>query len=268
MLFQYSDGCSSAQYKSKGPFLDVSKSLVSNDYTFERSFFGSRHGKRPCDALGGFVIKCADTYVKSRSRTVRDAKELYEFCEKELSISPKKIEEGCQHKMRTFFYESNIKRHNLPKKRKTLTGTRKLHNVRTVEPGEVEVRYLSCYCSACQNGNAAMCSNIGYVTPWESHVICIEIRNKKKTQKAKGSNAPLNPSKDKFIETGNDAKSTSLGVNESNQDVPLKPSTDKESSHHVTMTYVVKESTNNVTDIKSYFRKVLRTLQKTPHLTT
>ena len=232
MLFQYSDGCSSAQYKSKGPFLDVSKSLVSNDYTFERSFFGSRHGKRPCDALGGFVIKCADTYVKSRSRTVRDAKELYEFCEKELSISPKKIEEGCQHKMRTFFYESNIKRHNLPKKRKTLTGTRKLHNVRTVEPGEVEVRYLSCYCSACQNGNAAMCSNIGYVTPWESHVICIGIRNKKKTN------------------------------------APLIPSNDKESSHHVTMTYVVKESTNNVTDIKSYFRKVLRTLQKTPHLTT
>ena len=43
---QFSDGCSS-QYKSKGPFYDVQ----CTNHSFEKAFFGSRHGKSPCDTL-------------------------------------------------------------------------------------------------------------------------------------------------------------------------------------------------------------------------
>ena len=50
---QYSDG-SSNQYKSKIPFQNVSEKD-----NFERAYFGLRHGKSPCDALGGVTKKAA-----------------------------------------------------------------------------------------------------------------------------------------------------------------------------------------------------------------
>ena len=57
-LIMWSDGCS-AQYKSKLPFFFVSESRL------EWVFFGSRHGKSPCDACGGVVKVVCDEDVKN-----------------------------------------------------------------------------------------------------------------------------------------------------------------------------------------------------------
>ena len=57
---QVSDGCSS-QFKSKAPF-----QYLSETENAEHVYFGSRHGKSVCDALGGIVKSCATRFVRSR----------------------------------------------------------------------------------------------------------------------------------------------------------------------------------------------------------
>ena len=48
---QFTDGCG-YQYKSKGPFTDISNAEVELGHTVQRNFFGSRHGKGPSDGEG------------------------------------------------------------------------------------------------------------------------------------------------------------------------------------------------------------------------
>ncbi|WAR08764.1 hypothetical protein MAR_018722 [Mya arenaria] len=73
----------------------------------ERCFFGSRHGKSQCDALGGLVENQAAKYVKSRKGTIPNAKALFEFCKNNLAED---TDERCSHKKRTFFYVEEIPR--------------------------------------------------------------------------------------------------------------------------------------------------------------
>ena len=51
---QWTDGCAS-QYKSKGPFANISCALEDFGCTFEHNFFGSRHGKGPSDGESAVV---------------------------------------------------------------------------------------------------------------------------------------------------------------------------------------------------------------------
>ncbi|KAL8611894.1 hypothetical protein ACOMHN_033639 [Nucella lapillus] len=68
--FQFTDGAAS-QFKSREPFMDVA--LSTSDYSFpiERSFFGSSHGKGPCDGVGGMVKAAAKQAVLAERRTPR-----------------------------------------------------------------------------------------------------------------------------------------------------------------------------------------------------
>ena len=47
-VIQWTDGCA-AQYKSRGPFADITHSMEDLDATLERNFYGSRHGKGASD---------------------------------------------------------------------------------------------------------------------------------------------------------------------------------------------------------------------------
>ena len=179
---QFSDGCAS-QYKSKLSFMHVSERSVDGS-SFERVYFGSRHGKGPCDALGGVVKKAAEKYVKSRQGLIRNAKEFYDFCISNLVINPEN--DGCKHKRRVFFYEDSILR-PAAKKLKTVKGTRQLHSVRSVKPGVVQVRKLGCYCTECVEGKPETCKNGKYVDKWEEHVLDPEKTNKISKHKRKES---------------------------------------------------------------------------------
>ena len=88
---QFTDGCYS-QFQSKLPFQHLSETKTHN---FERSYFGSRHGKGPCDALGGIIKKQAEMYVRTRKGSIQDAKALFEFCDINLTIN---TDSKCQHK--------------------------------------------------------------------------------------------------------------------------------------------------------------------------
>ncbi|WAR17157.1 hypothetical protein MAR_031751 [Mya arenaria] len=178
---QFSDGCA-AQFKSKRHFQHVSES---KEPSMERAFFGSRHGKSRCDPLGGLVKKQSETFVRSRKGTIRDAKQMFEFCEANLSLNSGG---KCEHKKRVFFYNETIKRDTENKKLKTLKGTHNVHNVRGVEIGKVEARNLSCFCDACRKGlETASCKNSSYVQDWEVHTISERSQDGKKQVNKKTS---------------------------------------------------------------------------------
>ncbi|XP_070180376.1 uncharacterized protein [Littorina saxatilis] len=55
---QFTDGCA-AQFKSKEPFMDLSMSMQDFGFPIETAFFGSYHGKGPCDGAGGMAKSAA-----------------------------------------------------------------------------------------------------------------------------------------------------------------------------------------------------------------
>ncbi|XP_070549459.1 RE1-silencing transcription factor A-like [Ptychodera flava] len=157
----FSDGCA-AQYKSRTPFADVSFAKEDMNCTLERNFFGSRHGKGPCDGEGGVVKAAITRAVKNEVFIPSDAKSVYDFCRKSLSKESESFK-------RTFYWipTYNIQRNRPSRLVKTVKGTRQLHSVlSTGEAYVLKKRPLSCYCSHCMLGNADECDNQEWVEPW------------------------------------------------------------------------------------------------------
>lgn len=65
----FSDGCS-AQYKSKGPFADLS---LQSSLRINRNFFGSEHGKSDCDAEIGILNRNVDRAIIGRQVVINNA---------------------------------------------------------------------------------------------------------------------------------------------------------------------------------------------------
>ena len=172
---QFTDGCIS-QFKSKRPFKDVSK----RKKLYERAFFGSRHGKNPCDALGGLVKSSAERYVKSRRGIISNAEDLYTYCKENLEDQGQSSK--CVHKKRTFFYVDDVERPkpNTEENLKFIPGSRQIQSVRSMGiTGTVEHRQLSCFCEGCLwDGNG--CDNQEYVHKWETHELTQKIAPKRK----------------------------------------------------------------------------------------
>lgn len=158
----FSDGAA-AQFKSKMPYMYLTNG---GDFSKERSFFGSRHGKSVCDGLGGVVKQAATIHVASRKGIIRDAQEFHAFAQKELTIVP-----SCptSHTKRIFFFEENINRPEKLPSLKPVPNTRENHSVRAVAPGVVEVRRLSCFCNMCLKGET--CSNAAYTGTFSTCVL-------------------------------------------------------------------------------------------------
>jgi len=164
-LVQFSDGCA-AQYKSKSPFMH----LALYESSEERAFFGSRHGKGPCDALGGVVKKAAERYVMTKRGLIRDAKEMFDFANDHLTVDPCHGEDGCHNKRIFFFNESINRSSDLTNEAVTVPNTRQLHAVKNklnASDPTILARKLSCFCTGCtsMSGN---CSNRSHVEGWRT----------------------------------------------------------------------------------------------------
>ena len=77
---QWVDGCG-AQYKSKGPFADVAASELDFGLQFHRSYFGSRHGKGPCDGEAAVIKNHVTNAVKDDTSVVSNDIECFNYCE-------------------------------------------------------------------------------------------------------------------------------------------------------------------------------------------
>lgn len=134
--------------------------------TFERNFFGSRHGKGPSDGESTVVKHHAATAIKTGAAFINDAKDLFDHCVR--STLNKQPSVGCcLHFHRTFFWISSddIKR-NRGRAVQTLKGTRALHSVKCVEQHSALTRQLSCFCTACSSG-VGDCQNADVVEAWK-----------------------------------------------------------------------------------------------------
>lgn len=168
-IVQWTDGCAS-QYKSKGPFADVSCAMDDFGCTFERNFFGSRHGKGPSDGESAVIKHHAATAIKTGAAFVNDAKELFDYCYGS-KLNKQPSDEDCTHFRRSFFYihSGDIIR-NRERSVQTLKGTRALHSVKCVEQHIVLTRQLSCFCAACSSG-VGSCRNANVVGAWKREML-------------------------------------------------------------------------------------------------
>ena len=180
---QWSDGCG-CQYKSRTPLMDISHAATDlNISAVERNYFGSRHGKNPCDGEGGVVKSAVTRAVKAEDgMIIQDAESFHRFCQHRLAKASKNEDGSCNHSRRVFILlDTNEINRNRPERVnvKTLDGTRKLHSVVGLGSDKVKVRRLSCYCAGCEQ--SLPCLNAKYTTPWANKKIK---REKVKSQRS------------------------------------------------------------------------------------
>ncbi|KAJ8050271.1 hypothetical protein HOLleu_03406 [Holothuria leucospilota] len=166
-LIHFTDGAPT-QYKSKVNFADVSMSLDDFGFPTEKHFFGSRHGKGPCDREIGVLKKQANLAVNARQVEIANAHDLYSFGQANLT-RPKIQNEHC-HEKRSFFF---VKKGEIDRDRpdrtdvKPLKGTLQLHCVTgTGDPYKVYSRERSCFCPPCITG-VNECQHEDLVGKWK-----------------------------------------------------------------------------------------------------
>ena len=159
-----SDGCA-AQFKSKLPFLLLSK-MNRTGVSFEKVFFGARHGKNDSDWSGGAIKRAVTRDLATGIATIRSAHDMYEHCVKTLTVSASDGE-LCQHKTRHFILLDKTVRAIRSSDVQTVVGSRKLHHVRAVASRLLATRQLSCFCSCCRVGVYQQCVNKSHVNNWK-----------------------------------------------------------------------------------------------------
>lgn len=135
-IVRFSDGCG-AQYKSKGPFLDVLLAEQEYGILVEHNFYGSRHGKVPSDGEIAVVQRQASHAVLRGSTVINNARDFFDCC----NTNAAKVPNGqqCLHFERAFYYIDKINRDRGHSDLgiRTVKGTRQLHCVKGVGRGKL-----------------------------------------------------------------------------------------------------------------------------------
>ena len=166
-MIEFTDGASS-QYQSKGPFVYISFGESDFAVKRERNFFGSCHGKGPCDGAGGVVKTATRRAIVRGQAIISDANDMYMYCRENLTRPPD-VDGKCNHSRRTFVVVNNINR-NRPERAitTTLRGTRAFHSVKGISEGLVVVRNLSCFCESCASDDVNHgCEHQSHVSDWK-----------------------------------------------------------------------------------------------------
>ena len=157
-LIVFSDGAP-GQYKNKSAFCDCSFAVKDIGFKMERHYFGSRHGKGPCDAEVGVIKRCASLAVNSRQVIISDATDLAEYCISNLATSG-----GHNHSQRSFIFVSSDDINRSRPDRVNIVAvkdTRNIHCVLGSSPYKIQTKELSCFCAACTKGRGK-CLNISH----------------------------------------------------------------------------------------------------------
>ena len=164
MLHQFTDGCAS-QYKGRESFSDLTHCEHDLGLYTVRNYFESGHGKGPCDGLGATVKSSARQAVLQHRAVIRDAQELFAFCQKDLMEVAVdeygKRKKNAADSYRFFFYVSKARleaaRATRTRASATLSGTRRIHFVAPTGHYQLLHRSLSCYCKYCIDGDYSCC---------------------------------------------------------------------------------------------------------------
>ncbi|XP_069141742.1 uncharacterized protein [Argopecten irradians] len=172
-LIQFSDGASS-QYKGRTNFADLA--YGPEDFcSFEKHFFGSQHGKGPCDREIGTVKRSVVLAVKARRAEITDARTFFEYCNSSLARPKNATEHAHFKRTSTFVTVGDIDRKRPERTSlKPVKATRKFHSFRSTENSQVtnivESRERSCFCMACLGETTEDgCPNKHMIGEWISH---------------------------------------------------------------------------------------------------
>ena len=163
-LIHFSDGAPT-QYKNRIAFVDCSYATEDLGVKSERHFFGSRHGKGPCDHEIGVIKKSVRIAVAARQDEVASPRDLSDICKKKRLCLPSI--EGHHHTKRRFVFvdkTSIVRERPEQTATKSLKNTRKLHCISGIQPYVLSVRERSCFCSGCRGGN--LCLHAELAGPW------------------------------------------------------------------------------------------------------
>jgi hypothetical protein len=163
-IYEFTDGCAS-QYKSRGPFADISFGQEDFGVQRTRMYFGSCHGKGPSDGAGAVTKTAARMAVIRGEAIIINALTMHAHLKLKRTRG-RTIKNICNHSRREFFLVQNINRTRPERDIKTtVKGTRDMHEVRAISPGVICTRDLACVCSCCLAGGEA-CENEAYVEQW------------------------------------------------------------------------------------------------------
>ncbi|KAK7110403.1 hypothetical protein V1264_014286 [Littorina saxatilis] len=224
--FQFTDGAGS-QFKSREPFTDLSCSADDFGVPIERSFFGTSHGKGPCDGVGGIVKSAVRRAVLSGKEIIRNAEEAFQYLKQNFAVDPDG--DACCHSRRVFLRLEDINRKR-PDRRPNnpVPGTRSIHCVRPEEPNTILHRRLSCYCAECMLGDPCHTMRTLPHGQWKSHVFrCPQAVPAAKPSDAKPSTASKpSDAKPSSATRPSDAKpSTAAKPSDATRPSDAKPST-------------------------------------------
>ena len=156
----FSDGCP-VQYKSKLPFYHLANIKT---VAVERCYFGSRHRKSECDAVGGVIKRLVEDDIITGS-VIQNSRDMYEHCVNHHVLPEAGDLDECCHKKRSFFliHPDTVDRTLLSSALKTVPGTRLLHSIKPMSGNTVATRRLSCFCAGCIADRPEECINS---MPW------------------------------------------------------------------------------------------------------
>ena len=166
-MYQFSD-CCAVQYRSKGPFSDISYGVTDYKIPIQHNYSGERHGKGASDGESAVIKSNATTAVKVGRALIRNAEELYGYAKDNLTKDMSSSTEACTHFLRTLVYvpREDVKRDRSDRFIRQVDGSSKLHCVKTVREGVLATRNLTCFCEACLDGHG-VCANELYVSNWK-----------------------------------------------------------------------------------------------------
>lgn len=154
------------QFKSKGPFMVCSKSVIPT-----RLFYtGEDHGKTVADGSSGRFKMAAARARQSRQGLFTECKTLYEHADKHMrspEASFAALKNGqcpARHYLRSFYMvpEEEMEKYDTPST--GIPGTKAFHDVRSVGiPGVLETREVACGCNSCVYGTGDDCPNTDWV---------------------------------------------------------------------------------------------------------
>ncbi|KAK7102691.1 uncharacterized protein [Littorina saxatilis] len=183
-VIHFSDGCA-GQYKGKTNFVDASFSLQDTGCELEKHFFGSRHGKGPCDAEIGVLKRIAGLAVRRRKAVIASAQDLFVYARDNLTKPQNRLLHS--HRRRSFVFVPlgtiNREREDRTSGVKTLPGTRSLHGIRGQHPYLVSFRERSCFCLPCVQ-KEGRCQNLDFCGAWK------EFSMKVNRRRGNGNNPP------------------------------------------------------------------------------
>ena len=162
----FSDGCA-GQYKGKFSFVDASFGKTDFGCEIEKHFFGSRHGKVPCDSEIGVIKRVVSNAVIGRNIVIDNAESLFKFCKE--NLTKPKIPDQHDHAIRTFiFVHSKDILRNRPERTtaiRTLKDTRKHHCIRGIDQYIIATKIRSCFCQSCIN--EGQCEYGDFTMKWD-----------------------------------------------------------------------------------------------------